>query len=133
MDGIDPVGVTRTKANLWDSKEVLPLIYSYTRDVGNQNTTSGLDLNMQDERARLAKAQADGQELKNAQLRGELIPSAQIVDRWGRIVTAAKQQFLALPDRLAYMIETATTFEDRRAIIDAEIKQILSSLANGNK
>src|SRR3954451_13323683 len=34
------------------------------------------------DRARLAREQADGHELRNAQLRGELLPAAEVVAGW---------------------------------------------------
>lgn len=129
--GLSPVGTGRTNANLWESQEALPLLY-------NQNGNSGtgkkdlerelLDFNV--EKTRLAKEQADGQALKNAVQRRELIPASEITATWGRIVTAAKLQFLALPDRLSQMLETASTASDRRAIIEAEVKSILEGLAD---
>ena len=75
--------------------------------------------------------QADGQALKNAMQRRELIPASEVAETWGRIVTAAKMQFLALPDRLSQMLETASTANARRIIIEAEIKNILEALADG--
>jgi len=129
IDGIEPVGVTRTKANLWESTEVLPAIYAYNGTAGGDNKKADSCLSVNDERARLAKAQADGQELKNAQLRRELIPVSETVNLWGRIITAAKRQLLALPDRLSQILETTTTVEERRAVIDREIRIVLESLS----
>ena len=51
---------------LYESPEALSRIFG----------GSGLDLT--DERARLARQQADAQELRNAEARGELIPSADV-------------------------------------------------------
>lgn len=129
MDGIKPVGSSQTGANLWESNEALLLIYS--RNETNDPNETGEQLDFNDEKARLAKEQADGQALKNAKDRGELIPASEITETWGRIVTAAKMQFLALPDRLSQMLETAATADKRRTIIDAEIKNILDGLADG--
>jgi len=88
-------------------------------------------LDFSSQKARLAKEQADGQVLKNAMQRRELIPASEVAETWGRIITAAKMQFLALPDRLAQMLETASTANARRIIIEVEIKNILEALADG--
>ena len=130
LDGLQPVGVGRTKANLWESKEALPLIYVRNGGSASDEPDEKEKLDFDVEKARLAKEQADGQALKNAKDRGELIPASEITDTWGRIVTAAKLQFLALPDRLSQMLETASTASDRRALIEAEVKSILEGLAN---
>jgi phage terminase Nu1 subunit (DNA packaging protein) len=82
------------------------------------------------EKARLAKEKADGQALKNAKERAELIPVEQVAQAWGRIITGIRNQFLALPNRLAQMLETTGTTEQRRALIDREVKTILEALAD---
>ena len=130
MDGLEPVGTTRTKANTWESKDALPLIYSWKpKKHREKDKAAAIDYNT--ERAKLAKEQRIGQEIKNAKEMGDLIPKDQITDAWGRIVSAAKRQFLALPDRLAQMLETTGTVDERRALIESEIKVILEGLAKG--
>ena len=105
-------------------------VFGYVKFLRDRAGGNG-DLSLNEERARLAAAQANLQELKIAELKGELIPADKIAETWSRIITAAKMQFLALPDRLAQMLETASTANARRIIIDAEIKNILEALADG--
>lgn len=128
--GLSPVGVGRTKANLWDSKEALPAIYGRNGSKEKKHSLKDDILSFNSEKTRLAKEQADGQALKNAEHRRELIPASEITETWGRIVTAAKLQFLALPDRLSQMLETASTAKERRTIIETEVKSILEGLAD---
>jgi len=52
------------------------------------------------ERARLAREQADGQALRNAQLRGELIRADEAERAWADALRALRGQLLALPARL---------------------------------
>ena len=99
-------------------------VFGYVKYLRDRVGGNG-DLSLNEERARLAAAQANLQELKIAELKRELVPASKIAETWGRIVTAAKMQFLALPDRLAQMLETASTAHARRIIIEAEIKNIL--------
>ncbi|MFC4158275.1 hypothetical protein [Chitinimonas lacunae] len=66
---------------------------------GRMGNGGGLDLT--NERARLAAAQADKTELELAQLRGELIPLAQAQDAWSAMVGASRAKFLTLAARLA--------------------------------
>ncbi len=126
LDSLTPVGKGPGNAILWESREALPLIYAPAAKVIADNGSG----NWAEERARLAKEQADGQALKNAKDRGELIPASKVAETWGRIVTAAKLQFLALPDRLSQLLETAKSIDDRRALIDAEVKTILVALSD---
>lgn len=106
-------------------------VYGYIKFLRDRAGGNG-DLSLNEERARLAKAQANLQEIKIAELKRELIPASKIAESWGRIVTAAKLQFLALPDRLSQMLETTSTTNGRRTIIDAEIKNILDGLSDRN-
>jgi phage terminase Nu1 subunit (DNA packaging protein) len=52
------------------------------------------------ERARLAREQADGQALKNAVLRGELVPAADVERAWGDFLRQVRGRLLAVPSRL---------------------------------
>ena len=124
MDGLKPVGVGSGGANLWDSKQALPLIYGI-----GKGTEEKLDA--QAEKARLDKERADNMELKNAQLRGELIPLDVIKEESDRNAISIRNRFLAMPDRLAQMLETTSTFAERREVIDSEIRRALEALADG--
>ena len=57
-------------------------------------------------------------ELKNALLRGELIPLEVIKEESDRNAISIRNRFLAMPDRLAQMLETTSTFAERREVID---------------
>src|SRR3954464_630052 len=53
-----------------------------------QPTRTSSDLDR--ERTRLAKEQADGHELKNAQLRGDLLPADEVVAGWAAAIGRAR-------------------------------------------
>lgn len=57
-------------------------------------------LTLTGERARLARAQADAQELKNANLRGELVKAEDVSRAWSDILRGLRSQLLALPSRI---------------------------------
>ena len=113
------------RAYNYDSAQALPAIYANVVKPGPQPPVDPdtLDLDYNVEKARLAFERADGQAIKNAQERKELVPVAEITDAWGRIITGIRNQFLALPNRLAQMLETTATTEQRRALIDREVSQ----------
>ena len=124
MDGLQPVGAGSGGANLWESKQALPLIYGI-----GKGTEGRFDA--QAEKARLDKERADNMELKNAQLRGELIHIDAIREESDRNAVSIRNRFLSMPDRLAQMLETCSSFTERRAVIDSEIRRALEALADG--
>lgn len=71
------------------------------RVAANRSNTRGeATATLTNERARLAKEQADVMALKAAQARGELVPAAEVAQRWKTILSALRGRFLALPSRL---------------------------------
>lgn len=120
LKDVPPMESKDRRSIYYDSITALEAIY------GSENSDI---LDLTKERARLAKEQADAQELKNAKERGEVLPLDKIKETWARIVVACRTRFLALPDRLAQMLETCESIEDRRALIDAEVKTILIALS----
>jgi phage terminase Nu1 subunit (DNA packaging protein) len=67
-----------------------------------------------DARAKLALAQMAGQELRNASLRGEVLPKADVVDTWRTILRGVRQFVMALPGKIAF--EVALTPADRATV-----------------
>ncbi|MBW2053498.1 MAG: DUF1441 family protein [Deltaproteobacteria bacterium] len=124
LEGLSPER-KEGRAYLYESTKVLPILFNWK--------PAKRDLVLNEERARLAKEQADAQELKNAQLRGQLIPAADVAEAWSKIVVAVKQHVLALPSRLAQMLETVETRAGKQAIMEAEVKKALEALADHGK
>lgn len=87
----------------------------------------GLDLVA--ERARLAKAQADRQELELAVRRGQLVDAQDVRQRFAQLVTAAKTKLLGLPSAAKGRIPTLTV-RDVDALDDL-VRQALEELADG--
>jgi phage terminase Nu1 subunit (DNA packaging protein) len=81
-----------------------------------------------DERRRLLKEQADGQALKNAVARRELVPASEIEREWTGIVRRARSAILAVPARLRLALPHLTQ-QDAKAI-EAELRRVLAELAD---
>jgi phage terminase Nu1 subunit (DNA packaging protein) len=62
---------------------------------------AGKVLDLSEERARLAAAQAVGHELRNAVTRGGLIPAVQVVGAWQAAIGRARSLLLSLPPAAA--------------------------------
>src|SRR4051794_22604058 len=89
------------------------------------------------ERARLAKEQADGHELKNATLRGELLPADEVVAGWQAAIGRARSLLLgiasAAPMTLLMLAKSQEPKDAERAIRDDLTRRIdaaLNELAN---
>lgn len=80
------------------------------------------------ERARLAKEQADNAALKNAALRRELVPAAEVKAVWAGIINQARSKILAIPARARQQLAHLTA-KDVEAL-DAECRRTLEELAN---
>ncbi|AMY70919.1 hypothetical protein AKL17_3696 [Frigidibacter mobilis] len=82
------------------------------------------------ERTRLAREQADATALKNAQLRGELVPVAETLRAWQIVLRDVRAGMLAVPSRYAASQPHLTAHDIET--LTAEIKHALEGLADGN-
>lgn len=79
------------------------------------------------ERERLAREQADAVALKNAKLRGELVPAIEVEKRWSDILRRVRSGVLAAPSRVRQTLPHLTSRDV--AAIDAELRRVLDDLA----
>jgi phage terminase Nu1 subunit (DNA packaging protein) len=80
-----------------------------------------------DARARLATLQAEGQALRNAALRGELLPREPVAQTWGRIIVGVRQRMLSWASKAAFLIPTLTAAD--RAALDQMTRDDLEDAA----
>ena len=78
------------------------------------------------ERARLAKAQADAMEMKNARQRGSLLEGEAVEREWADVLRGVRAGMLAVPSRVAQRLPHLTA--DDVAEIDAEVRAVLLEL-----
>ena len=69
-------------------KEVLPVLYGAPEVVP-----------LMEERARLAREQADGQALRNLEVRGDLVRADEVVAEWQSVLLALKERLRAIPSK----------------------------------
>ena len=81
------------------------------------------------ERTRLAKEQADAQELKNAESRGELVPASQVEAMWVRLFSAARIRLLAVPSKVAPLVVGLEREAEVEAIVREHQTEALQELA----
>lgn len=87
-------------------------------------------LTLTGERARLARAQADAQELKNAALRGELLPAAEVERDWADTLRGLRSRLLSVPSRVRQALGHMTA-SDVDAI-DRELRGALMELGGAD-
>lgn len=87
-------------------------------------------LNLTAERARLAREQADAVALKNATLRGELVPADDVLRTWSDVLRSVRAGVLAVPSRLRASLPHLTAADV--AALDAELRATLEGLAHGD-
>lgn len=118
LDGIEPAKEDG-KTRWFEPWEALPRIYG-----------AGEGLDLTSERARLAKEQADAQEIKNAQLRGELIPQADVETMVVSLASGTAQRLRGVPSKAAALAHAAETIAEAEQVIRREVDAALEELAD---
>lgn len=95
--------------------------------LAKRSSKTGLDL--EEERARLAKEQADKAALDNAVRRSELADLAAVAEVWGALLAAFRARMLATPSKLAPTVNPGNPNLARDAI-EHELSAILAELAD---
>lgn len=87
------------------------------------------DLDLTEERARLAKEQADAQEMKNSMMRGELLPAEHVEKTWANMVTMATNRLYGIPSIVAPRIQPSMKPADVEALIREQIDDAMRALS----
>lgn len=116
--------------DLFDGPASIRTYVKHLRDVaaGRGGENGVLDLTA--ERARLAKEQADGHELKNAAQRGELLEIAEVERTWTSVLSTIRSRMLAVTSRIRQRLPHITAFD--ADAIDREIRDALTEAAGSN-
>jgi len=82
------------------------------------------------EKLRLARQQADKIEIQNAAARGELVKSSEVERAWAAVLRDVRAAMLAVPSRCGATLPHLTAHDI--AELDREIRNALEGLADGN-
>lgn len=116
----------RTAPGMFDAAQT---IQKYVAHASGKAAGAAVVLDLDREKARLAKEQADGHALKNAVARGEFVNAADVTREWEDIVRTMRSAMLAVPSRCRR--QAATSFGAAEiAIIDREIRDALEAISN---
>ena len=111
---------TKGRSKLYLLRDVVPHVAKYL------GAPDVIDLNV--ERARKMKAEAELAEMELAKLRDETInvEAASIV--WGEIVTLAKSRLLGIPAKMAPIVAVEDTPAICKALIEEQVVEVLDEL-----
>ena len=100
---------------------------SHLREIAaGRMTTDGL--NLADERARLAKEQADAKEMENMVERGELLYMDDVIKDFEEQLMICKTKLLATPTKIAAEVFSSRDVQEVQEIMEEAIKDALSEL-----
>lgn len=114
----------------YDLSETVGRYTEHLRGVASGRGGEEQALTLTGERARLARAQADAQELKNATLRGELVSASEVERAWADILRGLRSQLLAMPSRLRADLGHLTAADV--AAIDRQMRDLLTELGDSD-
>lgn len=78
------------------------------------------------ERTRLAREQADQTALKNAALRRDLVPAAEVEREWSEVLRRVRSGCMAIPSRIRQSLAHLTVYDVQT--IDAEVRAVLAEI-----
>ena len=84
--------------------------------------------NLAQERARLAREQADERAMRNAVSRGEMVAASDVLARWRATLIVLRSRLLAVPSRVGARAPHLTRLEVE--IVATEVRAALEELAN---
>ena len=121
--------VVKTAPGRYDVAGSVKAYCAHLRAVAGRHGTEAAGDALTGERARLAREQADGHALRNATLRGELVPAADVERRWSDILRRVRSSMLAVSSRVRHRLPHLTSHDG--TAIDDEIRSALTELSTG--
>tara|TARA_Y100001938_G_C8054104_1_gene413489 strand:- start:1054 stop:1518 length:465 start_codon:yes stop_codon:yes gene_type:complete len=104
----------------------------YLRQLGKGRSSDSGDLN--EERTRLTKLQADKAELELQEKEEELVSVDIVKHIWTEYIANVRSKLLAIPTKCGHLVQSAKTYGEAENIIKKEIYETLEELsANATK
>lgn len=96
---------------------------------GVDNSGNGLELDLQQERAKLAKEQRKKTRLQNEELEGVLVNAEELKEDWIKYISSCRAKLLSLPTKLAPLVLPLTTTQETQDVIKKGVHEALDELA----
>jgi phage terminase Nu1 subunit (DNA packaging protein) len=112
----------------YDLTETVGRYAEHLRGIASGRGGEAETLTLTGERARLARAQAENIEMKNAQARGELVRAEDVERAWADTLRRVRSRILAVPSRVRQAVELQP---DAALAMDRELREALTELGEG--
>ena len=89
----------------------------------------GEELNLQQERAKLARKQEEKTSLQVEQIKGTLVDADLVKSEWQKYIAGCRAKLLSLPSKIAGNIMAAESMQEVQELLKTEIYQALNELA----
>ena len=119
--------IKRAERGQYDLDDCRKLYISHIREQAAGRATAG-DLVLADERARLAKEQADAKEMENAVERGDLVYIEDVAKQVENQLTKVRTKLLSVPTKVAPEAHACATVREVQNVIEAAITEALNEL-----
>ena len=119
--------VTKKDRGQYDPDQVREEYIKHIREVAAGRYKEG-DLDLQAERARLAKEQADAKEMENAVERGDLVYVEDVAKQVEGQLTKVRTKLLAIPTKYAPELHASANTREIQQILEDAIKGCLHEL-----
>jgi phage terminase Nu1 subunit (DNA packaging protein) len=122
--------IVRLSHGAYDLKASVRAYCEHLRETASGRGGPSAVENLTAQRARLAREQADGTALKNAELRGEMIRASEAEARWREVLTGIRARLLAVPSRVRMALPQLSATEI--TVIDRELRSALEDASSGS-
>ena len=123
--------LTKKERGKYDVAEARTEYIRHLRKVAAGRANAG-ELDLGEERARLAKEQADAKEMENSMLRGELVYIDDVAKQFGEQASAVKTRLLAIPSKSAPLVINCANAAEAKDVIEEMIEEALHELVGYN-
>lgn len=127
---LDQGVIDRQPPSTYDEDLVREQYITHLREIAAGRSSKEGDLDLTEERARLAKEQADAQEMKNAVSRGELLARQDVTAAITASFARVRARLLAMPSKLAPSVIGVPTLAAIKKKISDAVKEALEELAS---
>lgn len=129
---IDRGVITKQERGQYDAEVVRKEYILHIRSVAAGRFKAG-ELDLQAERARLAKEQADAKEMENAVERGDLVYIEDVAKQIEGQMTKVRTKLLAIPTKYAPEVHATATAREVQEILEDAITEALNELVGYGK
>lgn len=99
------------------------------RAAGDESDEPDAAPDLAKERALLARAQREGQVMKNALLRGELLPVGDVEASVSAVLGSVRARLLTLPDKLSHRVVGVESFARAKEVLTGGVHEVLDEIS----